>query len=192
MLRRGRRCAHATGPDESRPLVPPPNFLSGLRSRLFSSSRRPVRPAERAPPGTKQRGIGSCRFARLVEASSARAPIGSNNSRVARPLATTSFGASVHAASSNNTSHSSTAAADATPHQLKAVFIVGPTGTLTSMDLTDAESLAEVAESYGMDVRRVFFPHATWDERAGQHPGREPRRVHGPRLRLAQPVYQDA
>jgi flagellar hook assembly protein FlgD len=76
-------------------------------------------------------------------------------------LATTSFGASVHAANSN-TSHSSTVADDATPHQLKAVFIVGPTGSLTDMDLTDAEQLAEVAESYGMDVRRVFWPHATW------------------------------
>jgi flagellar hook assembly protein FlgD len=78
-------------------------------------------------------------------------------------IATTSFGASVHAASSNNTSHSSTAAAAATPHQLKAVFIVGPTSSLTQSNLTDAESLAEVAESYGMDVRRVFWPHATWD-----------------------------
>ena len=34
---------------------------------------------------------------------------------------------------------------------------------MTQSNLTDAESLAEVAESYGMDVRRVFWPHATWD-----------------------------
>ena len=46
---------------------------------------------------------------------------------------------------------------------LKAVFIVGPAGTQTSADLADAEQLAQIAESYGMDVRRVFFPHATWD-----------------------------
>ena len=46
---------------------------------------------------------------------------------------------------------------------LKAVFIVGPTNSLTQTNLTDAESLAQVAESYGMDVRRVFFPHATWE-----------------------------
>ncbi len=76
-------------------------------------------------------------------------------------LATTSFGASVHAAS-NNTAHSSTSVADAAPHRLKAVFIVGPTSSLTQSNLNDAESLAQVAESYGMDVRRVFFPHATW------------------------------
>jgi flagellar hook assembly protein FlgD len=51
--------------------------------------------------------------------------------------------------------------ADAAP--LKAVFIVGPAGSLTAQDLTDAESLAVLAESYGMDVRRVFHPHATWE-----------------------------
>jgi flagellar hook assembly protein FlgD len=65
-------------------------------------------------------------------------------------LATTSFATSVHAA-------------DATPHPLKAVFIVGPTNSLTASNLTDAEQLAQVAESYGMDVHRVFFPHATWE-----------------------------
>ena len=46
---------------------------------------------------------------------------------------------------------------------LKAVFIVGPAGTQTSGDLEDAESLATLAESYGMDVRRVFHPNATWE-----------------------------
>ncbi len=46
---------------------------------------------------------------------------------------------------------------------LKAVFIVGPAGSQTSADLADAEQLAQLAESYGMDTRRVFFPHATWD-----------------------------
>jgi flagellar hook assembly protein FlgD len=51
----------------------------------------------------------------------------------------------------------------ATPERLKAVIIVGPAGSQTSADLADAEQLAQLAESYGMDVRRVFFPHATWD-----------------------------
>lgn len=50
----------------------------------------------------------------------------------------------------------------AAPQALKAVFIVGPAGSQTSADLADAESLAVAAESYGMDVRRVFHPHATW------------------------------
>ena len=45
----------------------------------------------------------------------------------------------------------------------KAVFIVGPTGSLTNTDLTDAEKMAEQAEAAGMEVHRVFFPHATWD-----------------------------
>ncbi len=31
------------------------------------------------------------------------------------------------------------------------------------MDLTDAERMAEQAEAAGMEVHRVFFPHATWD-----------------------------
>lgn len=45
---------------------------------------------------------------------------------------------------------------------LKAVFIVGPTHGLTEQNLNDAETLARAAESYGMDVRRVFYPNATW------------------------------
>lgn len=49
------------------------------------------------------------------------------------------------------------------PPAPKAVFIVGPTGSQTSANLADAESLAAVAESYGMDVRRVFHPNATWE-----------------------------
>ena len=45
----------------------------------------------------------------------------------------------------------------------KAVFIVGPTNGLTDSNLTDAEKMATQAEAAGMDVHRVFFPHATWD-----------------------------
>ena len=45
----------------------------------------------------------------------------------------------------------------------KAVFIVGPTDDQTDSNLASAEAMAEQAESAGMDVRRVFFPHATWD-----------------------------
>ena len=51
----------------------------------------------------------------------------------------------------------------AVPGPLKAVFIVGPTHDLTDSNLQEAETLAQVAESYGMDVRRVFHPNATWD-----------------------------
>jgi flagellar hook assembly protein FlgD len=77
-------------------------------------------------------------------------------------LATTSIGiATVHAAAANTPRSATTSSADA--HQLKAVFIVGPTGSLTQTNLADAETLALVAESHGMDVRRVYFPHATWD-----------------------------
>jgi len=54
------------------------------------------------------------------------------------------------------------ARADSTP-RLKAVFIVGPTHQLTDSNLVDAEKMAKQAEAVGMDVRRVFFPHATWD-----------------------------
>jgi flagellar hook assembly protein FlgD len=46
---------------------------------------------------------------------------------------------------------------------LKAVFIVGPTNGLTDSNLVDAEKMAQQAEATGMDVRRVFFPHATWE-----------------------------
>ena len=51
----------------------------------------------------------------------------------------------------------------AAPAPLKAVFIVGPTNGLTDSNLADAEQMAVLAESYGMDVRRVFFPNATWE-----------------------------
>jgi hypothetical protein len=46
---------------------------------------------------------------------------------------------------------------------LKAVVIVGPSGASeTSANLAQAEEFAARAESYRMDVRRVFYPHATW------------------------------
>jgi flagellar hook assembly protein FlgD len=54
------------------------------------------------------------------------------------------------------------AAADGTAPP-KAVFIVGPTNGMTDSNLVDAEKMAVQAETAGMDVRRVFFPHATWD-----------------------------
>lgn len=54
-------------------------------------------------------------------------------------------------------------ASAAAPAPLKAVFIVGPTNELTDSNLRDGEALAQVAEEYGMDVRRVFFPKATWE-----------------------------
>jgi flagellar hook assembly protein FlgD len=50
----------------------------------------------------------------------------------------------------------------AAPAPLKAVFIVGPAGSQTSADLADANELANIAAAAGMDVRRVFHPHATW------------------------------
>lgn len=46
----------------------------------------------------------------------------------------------------------------------KAVFIVGPTGDLTDQNLSDSRRMADQAQAVGMDVRRVFFPHATWQE----------------------------
>jgi len=54
------------------------------------------------------------------------------------------------------------ASADSAPVP-KAVFIVGPTGSLTDQNLADAEKMALQAEAAGMEVRRVFFPNATWD-----------------------------
>ncbi|MEP7360777.1 MAG: hypothetical protein ABI744_04280 [Chloroflexota bacterium] len=53
-------------------------------------------------------------------------------------------------------------AAVASSVRLKAVIIVGPTHDLTAQNLDDGEQLAEAAEGYGMDVRRVLFPNATW------------------------------
>lgn len=53
-------------------------------------------------------------------------------------------------------------AAGSTPRP-KAVFIVGPTHELTDSNLVDGEKMAKQADAVGMDVRRVFFPNATWD-----------------------------
>ena len=53
------------------------------------------------------------------------------------------------------------ARADSTPAP-KAVFIVGPSSML-KRTLADSEKMAKQAEAVGMDVRRVFFPEATWD-----------------------------
>ena len=55
------------------------------------------------------------------------------------------------------------AVVSAAPAQLKAVIIVGPTDGLTASNLQWAEELAVEAEAYGMDVRRVFHPNATWE-----------------------------
>ena len=46
---------------------------------------------------------------------------------------------------------------------LRAVIIVGPTGSLTSQNLNNGEKMAQQAEAMGMDVRRVFHPRATWE-----------------------------
>jgi hypothetical protein len=53
-------------------------------------------------------------------------------------------------------------AAQASGERLKAVVIVGPTGSLTSQNLTNGEKVARAAEARGMDVRRIFHPRATW------------------------------
>jgi flagellar hook assembly protein FlgD len=54
------------------------------------------------------------------------------------------------------------AVASAAPAPLKAVIIVGPTHGATADYLAKGEALADLAETYDMDVRRVFHPYATW------------------------------
>lgn len=49
------------------------------------------------------------------------------------------------------------------PQVPKAVIIVAPTDELTEGNLILGEEMAQRAEAAGMDVRRVFFPHATWE-----------------------------
>lgn len=45
----------------------------------------------------------------------------------------------------------------------KAVIIVAPTDELTEGNLILGEEMAQRAEAAGMDVHRVFYPHATWE-----------------------------
>ncbi|MBA2253978.1 MAG: hypothetical protein H0W07_02530 [Chloroflexi bacterium] len=47
---------------------------------------------------------------------------------------------------------------------LKLVVIVGPSGSETSRYLGIGEAFAKTGERYGMDVRRVFHPRATWSK----------------------------
>jgi flagellar hook assembly protein FlgD len=56
----------------------------------------------------------------------------------------------------------SPAAADDT-HAPLAVFIVGPSASMTDDNLRDAAALAKQADDIGMRVRKVFHPHATWE-----------------------------
>jgi hypothetical protein len=63
----------------------------------------------------------------------------------------------------NATASQSPSATTGTSAGPKAVFIVGPEEELTEGNLAEAERMAEQAEAAGMDVRRVFFPHATWE-----------------------------
>ena len=53
-------------------------------------------------------------------------------------------------------------AADDTPAPL-AVFIVGPSAGMTDSNLDDAAAMAREASDAGMRVRKVFHPHATWE-----------------------------
>ena len=48
--------------------------------------------------------------------------------------------------------------------QLKAVVIVGPSGSLQSSNNAAGKAIADLAASYGMDVRRIFHPYATWSK----------------------------
>lgn len=52
-------------------------------------------------------------------------------------------------------------AAAATP-RVKVVVIVGPVESLTSRYIEYGERIAQAAESYGADVRRIYSPNATW------------------------------
>jgi hypothetical protein len=45
---------------------------------------------------------------------------------------------------------------------MKVVVIVGPSGD-TENDLVRGEAFAQEAESFGMNVTRIYHPHATWD-----------------------------
>ncbi len=45
---------------------------------------------------------------------------------------------------------------------LKAVIIVGPTGSLTDEYLTWGETIAKTAENKGMTVARIYHPNALW------------------------------
>ena len=54
------------------------------------------------------------------------------------------------------------AAADDTPAPL-AVIIVGPSASLTDSNLRNGAALAKQADAAGMRVRKVFHPHATWE-----------------------------
>lgn len=60
-------------------------------------------------------------------------------------------------------------AGDAPP--LKAVIVVGPTHGATSNYLNKGRVIADIAESFGMDVRRVFHPNATWSRVVEQAQG---------------------
>jgi flagellar hook assembly protein FlgD len=57
---------------------------------------------------------------------------------------------------------STAAPARAATAKLKAVIVVGPTHGQTASYLSRGEVIAQTAASYGMDVRRVFHPNATW------------------------------
>lgn len=53
-------------------------------------------------------------------------------------------------------------AADEPAEPVRAVIIVGPTHSATSVNLTEGELFADEAEAAGMEVTRVFHPYATW------------------------------
>jgi hypothetical protein len=54
---------------------------------------------------------------------------------------------------------------------LKAVIIVGPTGSLTSYYERDADDVAAAAAAHGMSVTKLYTPHASWSAVAGATAG---------------------
>jgi flagellar hook assembly protein FlgD len=48
------------------------------------------------------------------------------------------------------------------PAPKKAVIVAGPVGSDTAKFVGDANDIADAAEAHGMEVIRIFTPHATW------------------------------
>ena len=74
----------------------------------------------------------------------------------------------------------------------KAVIISAPSSGMTDSNLVDASRCRGQGGDRRNGCPSSLLPRRHVGQRQGQHPGRQPRRIHGPRLRLAQPLHEQA
>ena len=74
----------------------------------------------------------------------------------------------------------------------KVVLVVGPSGAATDRYRAESRAAADLARTFTPDVTELYCPERDLARGQGRAPGRQPRHLHGPRERLAEPLSRRA